>query len=165
MLCQHCQKRPATTYLSETVNGHKQEVYLCEVCAKEKQEAFWGIDDFMQGFLGQGISFAPKATRRCEGCGMSEEAFLKGGKFGCSRCARTFEGKTTEVLKRIHGRNRHLGKVPNHGHERLHRQRELSELQKKLQEAIAAEQYETAAALRDEIRNLKGGDEACGTEK
>lgn len=163
MICQHCQKRPATTYLSETVNGKKQEVYLCDVCAKEKQEAFWGVDDFMQGFLGQGMAYAPKNTRRCEGCGMSEEAFLKGGKFGCAQCARTFMGRTQEVLARVHGRNRHQGKVPEHGHERLHRERELADLQKRLKDAIAAEQYEEAAKLRDTIRDLKGGDDVCGT--
>ena len=155
MLCQHCQKRPATTYFSETVNGHQQEIYLCEVCAAEHQGAFFDVGDFMQGFWGT----APKQSSvRCKGCGMSEAAFLKSGKFGCSECARTFSSRTGEVLKQIHGRSRHIGKVPSHGQEALHQKRELEQLQKQLQDAVAAERYEEAAKLRDTIRELKGGE-------
>lgn len=155
MLCQHCQKRPATTYFSETVNGHQQEIYLCEVCAAEHQGAFFDVGDFMQGFWGA----APKQSSvRCKGCGMSEASFLKSGKFGCSECARTFSARTEEVLKQIHGRSRHVGKVPSHGQEALHQKRELEQLQKQLQDAIAAERYEEAAKLRDTIRELKGGE-------
>ncbi len=161
MLCQHCQKRPATTYLSESVNGQKQEIYLCEVCAAQHQGAFFDVGDFMQGFFGT----TQKTGKRCRGCGMSESDFQKSGKFGCGECARTFGERTQAVLKQIHGRSRHVGKVPSHGQEALHQQRELEQLQKQLQDAIAAEQYEEAARLRDTIRNLKGGDEACGTTK
>lgn len=162
MLCQHCQKRPATTYLSETVNGHQQELYLCEVCAAQHHSAFFDVGDFMQGFWGQ----TPKQSgKRCEGCGMSESAFLKSGKFGCGKCARTFADRTHGVLKQIHGRSKHVGKVPSHGQEQLHQQRELEQLEKRLQEAIAAERYEEAAKLRDAIRDLKGGKGGCGTTK
>ncbi len=34
MLCQNCRQRPARFYYSQTVNGRKQEMHLCEVCAE-----------------------------------------------------------------------------------------------------------------------------------
>ena len=35
MLCQKCQKKEATTYYQETVNGKTTTLHLCEDCAKE----------------------------------------------------------------------------------------------------------------------------------
>ena len=34
MLCMNCRQRPARYYYSQTVNGEKQEMHLCEVCAE-----------------------------------------------------------------------------------------------------------------------------------
>lgn len=160
MICQHCKKRPATTYFSETVNGHQQELYLCEVCAAQHQ--VFDVADLLQGFW---TPVSSSSVERCESCGMSESEFLKSGKFGCAACARTFAARTHDVLKQIHGRSKHTGKVPAHGQEQLQQERELERLQKSLQEAITAERYEEAAQLRDAIRDLKGGEMGCGTTK
>lgn len=36
MLCQECNKRPATLHFTKIVNGEKTEFHICETCAKEK---------------------------------------------------------------------------------------------------------------------------------
>ena len=163
MICQKCQKRPATTYLSETVNGHKKELYLCAECAAEHQSSFLDVGDFMQGFLGQ--TKRPPQQKSCPVCKMTERGYYKHGKLGCAACARTFEESTRSILQQVQGSCRHTGKVPAHGQELVRQQRELEQLEGKLRKAIAAEEYEEAARLRDQIRGLKGGEGACGTTK
>ncbi len=163
MICQHCKQQPATTYFSETVNGHQKELYLCAECAAKHQSSFLNVGDFMQGFLGQG--YVPRKEKACPVCKMTERAFYKHSKFGCAACARTFEAQTRRVLQQVQGSGRHVGKVPAHGQETVRKQRELEHLEKELRQAIAAEEYEEAARLRDTIRDLKGGNDGCGTTK
>lgn len=38
MLCQECNKRPATLHFTKIVNGEKTEFHICESCAREKGE-------------------------------------------------------------------------------------------------------------------------------
>ena len=163
MICQHCKQHPATTYLSETVNGQKTELYLCDECAAKHQSSFLDVGEFMQGFLGQG--YVPRREKVCPVCKMTEREFYKHSKFGCAACARTFEEQTKKVLHQVQGSGRHTGKVPARGQENVRRQRELEQMEAQLQKAIAAEEYEEAARLRDTIRSMKGGEGTCGTTK
>jgi len=49
----------------------------------------------------------------------------------------------------------HRGKVPGHLSEQLSRRRELEELERQLNQAVAEQRYEDAAALRDRITAKK----------
>ena len=42
MLCQECNKRPATLHFTKIVNGEKTEFHICESCAREKGEMIPG---------------------------------------------------------------------------------------------------------------------------
>jgi len=61
----------------------------------------------------------------------------------------------TALLKAMHKGTAHVGKVPL----RAHRVGELSDrmrnLNESLQKAVAEENYETAASLRDQIKQLE----------
>ena len=49
MLCEHCQKRPATTHITRTVNGKTTQLNLCAHCAAEQgfHSAFgFDLNDF-----------------------------------------------------------------------------------------------------------------------
>jgi len=61
-----------------------------------------------------------------------------------------------ELLRRVHGSNRHIGKTyrpPQH--EALERAAALGELRERLRRAIENEQFELAADLRDRIKVLE----------
>jgi len=83
---------------------------------------------------------------------MRRSDFKKSGRFGCATCYQACAEDLPPLLKAMHRNDRHIGKVPQTERARIDATRELSKLQKDLQEAIAAEKYEAAAALRDRIQ-------------
>jgi len=157
MLCCICKEKEATVHLTQIGGDKMQKVDLCEECAKTK-----GVDD-PTGFsladllLGLGASqeieqAGGEAGLKCPACGFSQADFKKAGRLGCPACYQTFAEPLEGLLKTMHKGTRHTGKVP----ESLRQGRDLSnrlkQLQEKLAKAIAEEDFEEAAILRDEIK-------------
>lgn len=169
MLCQECQQRPATLHFTKIINGEKNEFHICEQCAREKGETIPGtaggfsIHNLLSGFLdfdhmaGKTQSGTPPQTQQlhCEECGMTYAQFRKIGRFGCSSCYKYFDDRIDPLLKRVHGGTVHVGKVPKRGGADLQVQREIDTLKQELQERIEKQEFETAAQLRDRIRELE----------
>lgn len=40
MICQECNKRPATLHFTKIINGEKEQFHFCEQCAQEKGELY-----------------------------------------------------------------------------------------------------------------------------
>jgi protein arginine kinase activator len=161
MQCCVCKEKPATVHLTQIVAEKMQKVDLCEECAKAKgmNDASFAMADLMLG-LGASQELDPSAGAvevKCTRCGFSQADFKKSGRLGCPDCYRTFAEGLSTLLKTMHKGTRHIGKTP----EALRQSREtvdrLKSLQKKLTKAIDDENYETAAALRDEIKTLSLG--------
>jgi protein arginine kinase activator len=94
---------------------------------------------------------------QCDGCGLTYRQFSKIGRFGCANCYKTFHLKLEPILKRVHsGNTKHGGKIPKRigGSIKLHQQ--IRELRIDLQQAIVNEEFEKAAELRDQIREIEG---------
>ena len=157
MMCCVCKEKEATVHYTQIAGDKIQKVDLCEACAKSK-----GVSDPM-GFsladllLGLGASqeieqAAGGSGLKCPRCGFTQADFKKAGRLGCPECYQTFSEALGGLLKTMHKGTRHVGKVP----EALKQSRDLSdqvkELQDKLNKAIAAEDFEEAALLRDEIK-------------
>ncbi len=91
---------------------------------------------------------------KCPHCGFTQADFKKAGRLGCPECYKTFAEGLEGLLKTMHKGTRHVGKVP----EALRQNRDLSDrlktLQKKLDKAIEDENFEQAALLRDEIKQI-----------
>jgi protein arginine kinase activator len=88
-------------------------------------------------------------------CGFSQADFKKTGRLGCSACYVTFGEGLNTLLKAMHKGIEHVGKLPHRAHRAMeinHRMRTLAE---NLQKAVAEENYETAASLRDQIKQLE----------
>ena len=157
MLCCICKEKEAKVHLTQIVNDKMQKVDLCEQCAKEKgvnDPAGFSLADLL---LGLGASqeleqAAGGAEVKCPHCGFSQADFKKAGRLGCSECYTTFAEGLESLLKSMHKGIKHVGKVPQH----LQHGRDLSEklksLQKKLDKAVADEDFEQAAMVRDEIK-------------
>lgn len=165
MLCQECGKRPATLHFTKIVNGEKTEFHICEACAREKGEMIPGtpngfsIHNLLSGLL----DFDPASTgpsakqtaQRCEQCGLTYAQFSKLGRFGCSECYRYFGERLDPVFKRVHGNTIHVGKVPKRTGGLIKYKREVERLKKELALRIEREEFEQAAKLRDEIKELE----------
>lgn len=60
-----------------------------------------------------------------------------------------------KTLKSIHGHARHVGKAPAHLAGEMDAQRQMEDLRRQMDEAIAVEDFEQAAVLRDRIREIQ----------
>ncbi|MBM3265387.1 MAG: UvrB/UvrC motif-containing protein [candidate division Zixibacteria bacterium] len=91
----------------------------------------------------------------CPQCGLTAEEFHKTGRLGCSECYRTFGAELAIVLRRLHGRNRHVGKVPALNPDQVAARNELLTLRRELKQAVEREQFQKAAQLRDRINEIE----------
>ncbi|MFF2912609.1 UvrB/UvrC motif-containing protein [Paenibacillus sp. NPDC057934] len=168
MLCQECGAKPATLHFTKIVNGEKTEFHICESCAREKGELIPGtaggfsIHSLLSGLLdlegaGKEKTAASRNTQslQCENCGMTYSQFSKLGRFGCSSCYKYFNSALDPLFKRVHGSTAHVGKIPKRAGARIVFRRQIDELKLQLQQSIAQEEFETAAHLRDQIRELE----------
>lgn len=161
MICPRCLKREATVYFSRNINGKKEEYQVCGECAKElgffsQSELLFNMSDFMGGFMGKGMAHSLSAEKICPSCGMSLGELAKTSKLGCSKCYDFFDSYLEPVMKRIHGNTRHTGKLPENADENFKKQRHLISLKDELKSAIAREDFEQAALLRDKIKEMEG---------
>ncbi len=165
MLCDDCKEKPATVHLIQVFNGQKQESHLCEECASQKsglmldQGSNFSIPNLLGGMFGsiynmQGMQ--PLAnTAKCPNCGMSFQDIRQVGKLGCSECFKLYEQELEASLRRIHGNSRHIGKIPVRGGHKVLLNKQIEELKNQLQEAVRQEEYEKAAQIRDELKEME----------
>lgn len=155
--CDHCDDE-ATVHEVVIKNGSKVEKHLCEQHACDE-----GIDVHSQAPIDELITkFVMSHSGReasesseemcCPHCSMMWHEFRQRGLLGCGSCYTTFESRLSRVIERAHeGGTHHVGKAPRGAEGLVHREHRITTLRKQLSEAIATEQYERAATLRDEL--------------
>lgn len=167
MLCQNCQQREAKVQLSKTENGQTQELFLCELCAKQTPEVSFIVHpaivpEFLQALFGfNPASLEQPSELSCPKCGINFSRITQAGKLGCSTCYETFETQLEPLLRRVHGGGQNVGKVPARRGVAIKCLMEERKLKEKLQVLIQQEAFEEAAVVRDQIRQLeqvKGGE-------
>ncbi len=171
MICEICNKNPATIHIQEIVNGEKKVLHICAECAAKKSSD----DPMLQGFnvaemlynlSGQfGLPFSPEPQKpsnhevelECPVCHWTSEDLKKNGKLGCEECYNVFKGVIASALKTMHRGTLHVGKTPGETPENSTGQAmlEIMNLQKELDELVQREEYEKAAVIRDQINKLK----------
>lgn len=87
---------------------------------------------------------------------MRYNEFVETGKLGCSECYDAFRGRLIRPLKQIHGACEHIGKVPVREGGQIKNDRKIKKLETELNAAVMKQEFEKAAKLRDEIKQLKG---------
>ena len=134
--------------------------HLCETCAEEEGVAVEAAP--MGGPLGpllaamsQEFEALPATLGACPACGATLEDFRTTGRLGCPTCWQAFAGPLRDLVRRIHGATRHRGEqyVPP-GDEPRAPDEQARDLRARLDEAVAAENFELAAELRDRLRAL-----------
>jgi protein arginine kinase activator len=188
MKCDHCDSE-ATIHEMVIRNGRQTERHVCEKCAVEQGMEVrpnLKVGELLQklatGLGPAGGAKAPSAPRegaQCGSCGTTFAEFRQSGLMGCAECYRAFEAKLGPLLERAHeGASHHVGKVPRRalaasrtgapeaesilGGER-ERTQQTALLRKQLDDAIAAEQYERAAKIRDDLRRLDPAEPGTAT--
>ena len=161
MLCEKCGKHTATTHLKRTINGKTTEHHLCSACAAQEGigGVFGGLNlgNFWGSLLAEPAVQSAGDVARCESCGKTFREIASSGRAGCPACYTAFYDRLLPSIQRIHGKTAHVGKVPVGADDTVRRERELQDLRDKLNRAIAAQEYEKCAEIRDRIRELEGG--------
>jgi protein arginine kinase activator len=157
MLCNKCNKKEAVVFLTMVENGKKTELYLCEDCAKESVLSSYMFDNFISALLNieseqneEDKTVSP--TLKCSTCNLSYEELMKYGKIGCDACYDNFSAVIQPIIKRIHGKEQHMGKIIKSKQQDIKKQQDICILQAKLEEAVRNENYEKAAEYRDLIK-------------
>lgn len=167
MLCDNCGQNEAEVHLTQIVDNEMTTVHLCPSCAAEK-----GLDagstknlpltDFL-AMMGQAVVTEEEraVAGPCTYCHTTVDDFRRSGRLGCPHCYSVYESQLRAILRRIHGSTYHLGKVyVPPASEAADRAARLAGLRRKLQRAVEAEDFERAAALRDQIRELEAAIDA-----
>lgn len=148
-------------FLTQIVNGQVTDLVLCEECARKKglfdpqaltfsekffPEAFKERVDKIVRELTEGKE-APQENcdvlTHCPACGFPLETYRKTGRLGCPDCYTVFARELEPQMSPADD-----GSAPDAPAD------ERRELEEQLSAAVAREDYETAAALRDRLRNL-----------
>lgn len=150
--CDECHQRPASLHVVRIADGHKEERNLCERCALEKGDLPFAWEPHpLQQLLAGMLKPQPQAVEvRCPKCGTTYADFARTSLLGCAACYQAFKAHLGPVLRRVHGGGRHRGKTlaPRAGDGRP----SVEGLRAELREAVAKEDYELAAVLRDRMR-------------
>lgn len=161
MICDLCKEGEAVIQLTEVEGSGMKQLHLCERCAAERgvettiAAAKPEITSFLQTVQQEALAAQGDAAR-CTFCSSSFRDFRSTGRLGCAHCYDAFEMSLRELLRRVHGNSRHVG-----------RRYELplgdtdtnastaNELRSQLSRAIHTEQFELAATLRDQLRGME----------
>ena len=163
MICNKCNKNEASFFLEQNINGNITKIALCPECAKEyNDKTFNPYSTFnLLGGLFKPTSHTKVRNtdvKKCTLCASTFADISRNGRVGCAECYKVFREELTPTVRRIHGNVKHVGRNP-HGLENTKvntdsKTDEINDLKNQLNEAVAREDYETAAILRDKIRGF-----------
>ncbi len=163
MQCQKCGEKEAKVHLTKIINNKKQELHLCSECAEEIGQISFSSDPFSFKHLLSGMikpdfmqaQIPASQVQTCDNCGLSYQEFAEQGLFGCARCYDNFSQQIEYIIRKVQGGSEHRGKIPLRQGEEIRLQRKIKDLRVKINEAVAVENFEKAAELRDKIKDLE----------
>ncbi|WP_165231533.1 UvrB/UvrC motif-containing protein [Aquisphaera insulae] len=165
MKCQKCSK-PATFHITDIVEkGKHREYHFCDEHARQHlstteetgESAPMGelAKKLAGGSAGAIREPSPADKQVCPVCQITFLEFRKSGRLGCPYDYEVFRDELMPLLESIHGETRHSGKVPRRAPRNTQQQTTLIQLRNELKRAVAAEDYEEAARLRDRIKSIE----------
>ncbi|MBT3285998.1 MAG: hypothetical protein HN380_01535 [Victivallales bacterium] len=188
MHCEHCQQNEATIHLMVgEAGGQKQALHLCLACALKGGDSSDSpippgelVEVLKQFGEKIGLPFPDSAADAgpesppeepvsavCPDCGTSDAMFRRQQRLGCPTCYEIFAEDIRELLPSLHRKGvPHRGRGPTGTGTGTSRARDRllrgQRLRQQLGLAVAAEDYERASLLRDEIKSLASVDDGPG---
>jgi len=164
MRCEKCAK-PATFHITDIVEkGKHREFHFCQEHAQQHlaptdETSEQPISELAKKLIvsGQGPLREPSPADKqvCPICQITFLEFRNSYRLGCPYDYEVFRDELMPLLENIHGETRHSGKVPRRAPRNTQQQTTLIQLRNELKRAVAAEDYETAARLRDQIKGIE----------
>jgi len=157
--CDICTKSAGTLRVSHVdKDGRTTELWVCADCAR--QRGFTAVEELKADVAEVLAELQSRVEDKdsaivCPECRMTYAEFKRLGRVGCARCYETFHDRLVPLVRRIHGAVQHVGKSTQTGRKRAQERLTLDRLRTNLKQAIEGEDYERAAALRDQLRRAE----------
>jgi len=155
MQCEICHAKEAAVHVKQVCEGTVKEIHVCHECAAQHGidvESPVSLTDFLFGIdVQHKVQPDVGDDKACPVCHMRGSDLKKISRLGCPSCYETFSDELMPLLAAIQKSDRHVGKFPA----REGVTAEVSSLRKSLEDAVASENFEEAARLRDLLRNLE----------
>ncbi|MBR6029800.1 MAG: UvrB/UvrC motif-containing protein [Clostridia bacterium] len=170
MICDECGQREATVTLTVVQGTERTLRNLCPECMRRMSNAKGMLSAIFAAAMANMAALAqqrPAETeveesleeealpdKTCERCGMTYAAFKQSGRLGCPGCYEAFREELQPMLQQLHGRTQHAGRQPLQTEAARRTRSRQEELHRLMSEAVQREDFEQAAALRDELRAM-----------
>ena len=158
MLCEECGERQAEVVRTTVINGESTSRHLCRECLKKYQTG--DLQSVLAAVLSAMAEKKQVPEITCPRCGETYAEFQKTGMLGCAECYAAFRRELTPLITRVQGRTQHAGRRPPVSEEEQARQTRMEALRAQMEAAVAEENFEEAARLRDELRAIAASGEA-----
>ena len=165
MKCDSCDEK-ATVFYTQVTDGQLKKFTLCEKCAKEmgitNPNGLLMAEEALKPLVIGGPdpeTFPTQGQGECKACGFTLTDLQKVGRLGCPDCYDAFASEIGQRLPSMHKGVVHTGYVPSGLARRRVMDQKISELESKMEKAIAGERYEEAGKIRDELEGLKSDEE------
>lgn len=166
MKCYICGKETATLHIEETIGENVYQLHVCKECAAKNNifERYIELDLQHMEEIDSFLEIKNKEKKQknktnfdiiCKNCGYSILEFYDLHTLSCPSCYEYFKPKLKKIINKIHGASKHMGKTPHSKKAIIEKENQKSNLENKLNELIKKEEYEKAALIRDNIKNIE----------
>jgi protein arginine kinase activator len=151
--CDLCDK-PAIYHDVRIVNNVHSTTHLCADHAIKAGFDVGPVDLSLAFTISDGNTEETTA-KSCPDCGMTIAQYKKSSLLGCPTCYETFKEELLPIINKVQNNNsQHVGRAPSQMNVDVNRHLQIRRLLKKLESAVSQEQYEQAATLRDQLKDL-----------
>jgi protein arginine kinase activator len=118
MKCEDCKKEKAQKTFTQIINNEKTILHLCNACAEKRgfhknvkgETHSFGVENLVSKIANEYEEEKDAVT--CDRCGLKYMDFKQSGRLGCGYCYTAFGTRLDDLLRKIHGSNYHIGKMP-----------------------------------------------------
>lgn len=167
-MCEDCGIHPATVRVSIVFGEEQKTRLLCVQCMTKLRHVApllhsFAREEFLKQIADRTQAAAPEENREdnapyaalsCPSCHTTYADFRKERRLGCADCYDVFRMPLEELLAKS-GPIHHVGRTPREPSGALSRRLAQASLRKRLAQAIASEDYEEAALLRDQLHSVQ----------
>lgn len=164
MLCDLCHKNDAYIYIEKSFSDGKKRICLCITCASSHgivaskvSCSEQSVESVFNDFIEKNEEYNPLSKKLCPGCGRSLFDIKKYWKTGCPECYCVFANEIKEEMAKKSIKVQWKGSFPKRLKGFRSNITDRNDIQMKMNEAVAMENYEKAAVYRDFLRALERG--------
>ncbi len=158
MICDMCKLNKAKISVEQVADGVTKNIYLCPACSQRLGFGMFSktIDISITKILEANDNDDGRKSDQCPVCGLSFREIESKKMMGCPECFSFFKAEIMEILGKKKKNLKYSGFITDEqSSETFFETHSSEELHEELKKAVETEDYERAAALRDEIKALE----------